>query len=103
MVSRRPPRSIPGGSATSSQQSQSTMGSSARHAKSTTGKLARGNTQGALRTKISPEERQAMIREAAYLRAERRGFGGGSEVADWLAAEREVDELLGANITNSAQ
>ena len=44
-----------------------------------------------------------MIREAAYLRAERRGFGGGSEVADWLAAEREVDELLGANITNSAQ
>ena len=96
MVSRRPPRSI--------SESQSALGSSARRAKSTTGKkVARNNTQGALRTKISAEERQAMIREAAYLRAERRGFGGGSEVSDWLAAEREVDELLGANITNSAQ
>jgi len=103
MVSRRPPRSISAGSATSSPQPQSAMGSSARRAKSTTGKVARNNTQGALRTKISAEERQAMIREAAYLRAERRGFGGGSEVSDWLAAEREVDELLGANITNSAQ
>jgi len=96
MVSRRPPRGI--------SESQSALGSSARRAKSTTGKkVARNNTQGALRTKISAEERQAMIREAAYLRAERRGFGGGSEVSDWLAAEREVDELLRANITNSAQ
>ena len=96
MASRRPPRSI--------SESQSVPGSSARRAKSTAGKVARSNTQGALRTKISPAERHAMIREAAYLRAERRGFGGGgSEVSDWLAAEREVDELLGANITNSAQ
>jgi hypothetical protein len=35
-----------------------------------------------------------MIAEAAYLRAERRGFFPGSEVDDWLAAEREVDALL---------
>jgi hypothetical protein len=35
-----------------------------------------------------------MIEQAAYLRAERRGFAPGSEVEDWLAAEREVDALL---------
>lgn len=44
-----------------------------------------------------------MIAEGAYLRAERRGFGSGDPLSDWLAAEREVDELLGANVTNPAQ
>jgi hypothetical protein len=43
---------------------------------------------------ITTVQRQAMIREAAYLRAERRGFAGGSPEDDWLAAEREVDEGL---------
>lgn len=37
------------------------------------------------------ESREARIAEAAYWRAERRGFGGGQELDDWLAAEREVD------------
>lgn len=32
-----------------------------------------------------------MIREAAYYRAERRGFTAGHELEDWLAAEEEVD------------
>jgi hypothetical protein len=32
-----------------------------------------------------------MIATAAYLRAERRGFASGDPVADWLAAEAEVD------------
>lgn len=35
-----------------------------------------------------------MIAERAYLRAERRGFQGGSPLQDWLEAEAEVDELL---------
>ncbi|MGD8617240.1 MAG: DUF2934 domain-containing protein [Gammaproteobacteria bacterium] len=43
---------------------------------------------------LSAEERQAMIREAAYLRAERRGFTGGSPEEDWLVAEQEIDEGL---------
>jgi len=38
------------------------------------------------------ESREARIAEAAYWRAERRGFGSGQELDDWLAAEREVDE-----------
>lgn len=35
-----------------------------------------------------------MIAEAAYLRAERRGFSLGDPLDDWLAAEREIDTLL---------
>ena len=41
------------------------------------------------------EDRYRMIAEAAYFRAERRGFEPGSEVCDWLAAEIEVDDILG--------
>jgi hypothetical protein len=33
-----------------------------------------------------------MVRMAAYLRAERRGFAPGYEIEDWLAAEAEVNE-----------
>lgn len=45
-------------------------------------------------TKLTPEARHALIAQSAYLRAERRGFAAGQEVADWLAAEEEVDALL---------
>ncbi len=37
-----------------------------------------------------------MVAVAAYYRAEQRGFSGGSEVEDWLAAEADVERLLGA-------
>jgi hypothetical protein len=37
------------------------------------------------------QERRQMIADAAYRRAEQRGFTPGHEVMDWLAAEREVD------------
>lgn len=46
------------------------------------------------RAAVTAEDRRAMIAEAAYLRAERRGFVPGSETEDWLAAEVEVDALL---------
>ncbi len=42
-------------------------------------------------TKIPATQRPAWIAEAAYYRAERRGFQGGCPVEDWLAAEREID------------
>jgi hypothetical protein len=48
------------------------------------------------RVDISENARRGMIAEAAYLRAERRGFSPGFEVEDWLAAEAEVDALLEA-------
>jgi Protein of unknown function (DUF2934) len=44
----------------------------------------------------SPDERARLIAEAAYYRAESRGFAPGHEVGDWLDAEREVDTRLGA-------
>jgi len=40
------------------------------------------------------QRRQKMIEEAAYFRAQRRGFVGGDAVSDWLEAEAEVDRML---------
>jgi len=45
-------------------------------------------------TDMDPQERRAMIAQAAYLRAERRGFEPGHETEDWLAAEQDVGHLL---------
>ena len=45
-------------------------------------------------TFVDPERRAAMIAEAAYYRAERRGFAAGDEIGDWLSAEQEVDAVL---------
>jgi hypothetical protein len=49
---------------------------------------------------VTAEERHGMIERAAYLRAERRGFQGGSALEDWLAAEAEIDRQLGAPRTD---
>jgi len=45
-------------------------------------------------TGISPEDRLRMIEQAAYFRAQQRGFSGGDPVEDWLAAEREINRQL---------
>lgn len=42
-------------------------------------------------SKISREERLHMIEQAAYFRAEQRGFSAGDEMQDWLDAEAEVN------------
>ena len=52
-------------------------------------------------TYIEPERRRAMISEAAYYLAERRGFCPGGEFEDWLAAESEIDQALSASQTKS--
>lgn len=38
------------------------------------------------------DSRHERIARAAYRRAEARGFEPGHELADWLAAEREIDD-----------
>ena len=43
---------------------------------------------------ISAEERRRMIAEAAYYRAEHRGFVGGDPIEDWLTAEAELEGRL---------
>ena len=40
------------------------------------------------------DERHRKVAEAAYYRAQQRGFSGSSELEDWLEAEREFDALL---------
>lgn len=43
---------------------------------------------------VSAEKRRLMIAEAAYYLSERRGFGGGREMEDWLLAEKQIDATL---------
>jgi hypothetical protein len=62
-----------------------------------------GQMTGAADVAVSDEARRSMISEAAYLRAERRGFIAGYEVEDWLVAERELDALLSAKRGTGAQ
>lgn len=40
---------------------------------------------------IAAGVRRAMTAEAAYYRAERRGFEPGHEIDDWIAAEAEIE------------
>ncbi|MEK6663594.1 MAG: DUF2934 domain-containing protein [Pseudomonadota bacterium] len=67
-------------------------GDKAPAAKSTPVKKKASKGNGA--TPITPEQRYRMICDAAYYRAERRGFIGGNPAEDWTAAEAEIDGLL---------
>ena len=46
------------------------------------------------------EDRYAMIAEAAYYKAEQRGFAMGYEDVDWIEAEKELTELLSGSVDN---
>ena len=50
-----------------------------------------------------PEEHEYMVAEAAYYRAERRGFAPGNEMEDWLQAETEIDSLIQSGGSRSAR
>jgi Protein of unknown function (DUF2934) len=50
------------------------------------------------RPEISDVARRDMIARAAYFLAEQRGFVPGEEVADWLAAERDVEFFLAGGV-----
>ncbi|MBU6459986.1 MAG: DUF2934 domain-containing protein [Proteobacteria bacterium] len=43
---------------------------------------------------MGQKEFKKMVSEAAYYRAEKRGFVGGDQNEDWLIAEIEVKRLL---------
>ncbi len=43
---------------------------------------------------VSADERQRLVAEAAYFRAQARGFSGGDPLDDWLAAERQINQAL---------
>ncbi len=44
---------------------------------------------------LSAQERERLIAQAAYFRAEKRGFAPGCELQDWVEAEAEVRRLIG--------
>ena len=43
---------------------------------------------------VTAAQRQHMIAEAAYFRAQQRGFQYGDPQQDWLAAEAGIDQML---------
>jgi hypothetical protein len=47
---------------------------------------------------VPPEVRAQMIAEAAYYRAEARGFEPGWDLEDWLEAEAQIDRLLAVEL-----
>ena len=49
------------------------------------------NTISHLPSEGDREARRRRVAEAAYYRAQRRGFAPGGEVDDWLEAEREIE------------
>jgi len=88
-MASRPPR----GSKSDSPSSKSTAGARGR---STAGDMDAGSTikDSSLQRREIPsysDSREARIAEAAYWRAEQRGFAPGGELEDWLEAEKEVD------------
>lgn len=54
-----------------------------------------GSVQPGPNPMLSAEILKIMIAEAAYYKAETRGFAPGWEVVDWLVAEREIKERIG--------
>ena len=53
-----------------------------------------GRRRAQMRRRPSTEQRQGMIAEIAFRRAQDRGFQGGDPETDWVEAERELNESL---------
>ena len=74
---------------------------SEKNAKATTGKTRKTATKKpvapAVEMPAAPDsvKREELIAAAAYFKAEQRGFAPGCEIDDWLAAERELEAVLG--------
>ncbi len=60
-----------------------------------TSKKGKAITVTVPKREITLNERYRMIAEAAYYHAEKRGFLVDDMVADWLAAEADIDRMLG--------
>lgn len=58
----------------------------------------------AVAAECSGDRRQSMIAEAAYYRAERRGFCGNADdlLNDWLEAEAEIERVAAAQPESSS-
>jgi hypothetical protein len=54
---------------------------------------ARNDPDISWRGAFSLEQREAMIRDAAYYHYAKRGYAPGHELEDWLAAEAEIERI----------
>jgi len=68
-----------------------------KKAKATKAPRRRANSKRE-KVNLSHALREEMIREAAYYRAEKRGFQGGDPLADWLSSEEEVNTALSQGV-----
>lgn len=59
------------------------------------GLVAAAGAQAARPQPMDPETKWMMIAEAAYYRAEKRGFVPGGELQDWLEAEAQMETASG--------
>jgi len=67
-----------------------------KHAGKHTETAASAPKKSAKKASVTPEQRYRMIQEAAYYRAEQRGFATGHEAEDWNASEAQIDAMLNA-------
>ncbi|MDP2828959.1 MAG: DUF2934 domain-containing protein [Sulfuricellaceae bacterium] len=58
-------------------------------------KKAAAPKKAAAKMTVTLEQRYKMICDAAYFKAEKRGFSPENETQDWLDAEAEINKLLG--------
>ena len=58
-----------------------------------TASQAQRSSQG-VPSSAEPDQLRRMIEEAAYYRAEHRGFRGGDPLQDWLEAEAEIERMM---------
>lgn len=58
------------------------------------GPLGPGTNTAPPTAAVGSEAQRAMIAEAAYYRAEQRGFAPGCEIDDWLQAEGDIERTL---------
>jgi hypothetical protein len=75
---------------TGSKRKQSTVKTTTK----TTRKKTPNKKTATKTTGVSSDVRLQMIREAAYYKAEKRGFSPGNDHQDWVEAEQEIDQLL---------
>jgi len=59
-----------------------------------------GSAKADSATVVDSENRRRLVAAEAYFFAERRGFSGGNEVEDWVAAERLVDSWLNRSLNS---
>ena len=70
------------------------MPAGARAAAAAGAKQGNGEEHALRPCRLSAQERQLLVKQLAYSRAEKRGFAAGEEWRDWFEAEAEVNLLL---------